>query len=99
MIFGTDTGNLHAVDSMIPSMSVAAANENGGLKVPMPDSFLDLWYQAAASPCGVCVFTTDRDALRQKLYASRAAAADPDLDKLSLVLSPTDETHVWIVKR
>lgn len=65
----------------------------------MSDSYLDLWYQAYASPYGVVVFTTDRDACRQKLYASRAAAADPDLDKLSLVLSPTDETHVWIVKR
>jgi len=65
----------------------------------MSNSYLDLWYAAAASPSGVCVFTTDRDALRQKLYASRASAADPDLDKLSLVLSPTDETHVWIIKR
>lgn len=65
----------------------------------MSESYIDLWYQAVASPCGVCVFTTDRDLLRQKLYASRAAAADPDLDKLSLVLSPTDETHIWIVKR
>lgn len=65
----------------------------------MSDSFLDLWYAAYATPHGICIFTTDRDLLRQKLYASRASAADPDLDKLSLVLSPTDETHLLIVRR
>lgn len=59
--------------------------------------FLDLWYQAAASSCGVVVYTTDRDFLRQKLYAARASARDPDLDQLSLVLSPTDENHIWII--
>lgn len=65
----------------------------------MSDSFLDLWYAAMASSHGLCIFTLDRDTLRQRLYASRASAVDPDLDKLSLVLSPTDETHLWIVKR
>lgn len=65
----------------------------------MNDSFLDLWYAALASAQGICIYTTDRDTLRQRLYASRALAKDPDLDKLSLVLSPADETHLWIIKR
>lgn len=65
----------------------------------MTAPFLDLWYAAAASHSGIAILTDNRDALRQKLYAARAATKDPDLDKLSLVLSPTDETHLWIVKK
>lgn len=61
--------------------------------------FLDLWYQALATPVGMAFTTNDRNALRQKLYAARAATGDPDLDKLSLVLSPTDENQIWIVKQ
>lgn len=64
----------------------------------MSDDLTHLWYQALAAPSGVVIATTDRDALRQKLYAARKASGDADLDGLSLVLSPVDETHVWIVK-
>jgi hypothetical protein len=60
--------------------------------------FLDLWYAALASDHGIVVATTSRDALRQKLYTARRGANDPDLNCLSLVLSPTDDSHVWIVK-
>lgn len=65
----------------------------------MADDFLTPWYQALASDTGICLSSDDRDSLRQRLYAARAARGDPDLDGLSLVLSPADSTHVWIVKR
>lgn len=61
--------------------------------------FLQFWYQALAADHGLAVATTDRNAMRQKLYSARAAANDPDLDKLSLVLSPTDDAHIWIIKK
>lgn len=65
----------------------------------MPTEFTEYWYKALASPEGLCLSTTDREAMRQKLYAARAEVKDAALDELSLVLSPVDASHVWIVKR
>lgn len=67
--------------------------------MPPPISHLELWYRALAARIGIIVVTSDRDALRQRLYAARRAAGDPDLDALSLVLSPTDDSQLWIIKR
>lgn len=67
--------------------------------MPPPISHLELWYRALAATHGIIVVTSDRDALRQRLYAARRAAGDPDLDALSLVLSPTDDSQLWIIKR
>ena len=64
----------------------------------MSSAFLDLWYAALAAELGICVATTNRDILRQKLYAARKAANDPDLDSLSLILSPTDDSQIWIIR-
>lgn len=62
---------------------------------------LEMWYQALASPRGVCVRVDEGDVegVRQKLYAARREAADEDLKTLSLVISPTTPNEIWIVKR
>lgn len=65
--------------------------------MPKPGG-LELWYQAIASDIGVCVETTDRHLMSQRLYAARAAAKDPDLDGVSIVMSPTDDSHLWLIK-
>lgn len=60
---------------------------------------LELWYRALAEPIGVILVTNDRDVLRQALYRARRASGDADLDGLSLVLSPTDDNQLWIIKK
>jgi hypothetical protein len=59
---------------------------------------LEFWYRALAADSGIILVTSDRDALRQRLYAARRASGDADLDGLSLVLSPTDDNQLWIIK-
>lgn len=59
---------------------------------------LHYWYAALAEEHGIVLATTDRDAMRQKLYAARREANDPELDCLSIRLSPTDDSHVWIIR-
>jgi len=56
-------------------------------------------YAALASPLGIILETDDIERLRQRLYAVRKSLADPALDNLSLVQSPLDPNHLWIVKR
>ena len=66
----------------------------------MPAEGLEYWYQAlGASGPGICIYASDRQRMVQKLYAARAEAKDPDLDSLSIVPSPTDDSNIWIVKR
>jgi hypothetical protein len=60
---------------------------------------LEYWYRALAEPSGIILVTNDRDGLRQALYRARRSANDPDLDGLSLVLSPTDDNQLWIIKK
>jgi DNA-binding phage protein len=62
-------------------------------------NLLEYLYQALNEPHGVELFTTDRDRLRQQLYQTRKQACDPELDTLSFVYSPTDDNHLWILKR
>lgn len=64
----------------------------------MADPYLSYWYAALASDLGVCVLTDNRERLRQRLYAARAASGDTSLEGLSLVLSPLNQEHVWILK-
>ena len=64
------------------------------------ESFLELWYQALASPYGKEVqCLPDFEAVRQKLYRSRIEARDPALDAIALVQSPFDPTNLWLVKK
>ena len=61
---------------------------------------VDLLYQALASESGIEVETSSPDRLRQKLYAERRKAEDPDLNSLSFVISPTHPTtHLWIIRK
>jgi hypothetical protein len=62
-------------------------------------NYSDLWYRALTHPLGISVVTDDRIALQQRLYVARAKLGDPDLDQLSVVLPPNDETRLWIVRR
>lgn len=58
-----------------------------------------LLYQALAEPMGlVCQGEPDFDTARQRLYAARRAAADPDLDVLQFRASPFAEGNLVIVK-
>jgi hypothetical protein len=41
----------------------------------------------------------DGEALRQALYRERKAANDPALDALSVSISPTDPSQVWVYKK
>jgi hypothetical protein len=62
--------------------------------------YLPLLYAAKASPEGIVVQTDDPLKLRQRLYTCRREIADPDLDELSFVESPTNPNeHLWIVRR
>lgn len=65
----------------------------------MPAPELEYWYRALASEQGIVVSCNDRENLRSKLYVARAEAKDPDLDCISIALSPTDDSHLWLVKR
>lgn len=56
-------------------------------------------YQALTTPLGVCLQVSDVEAVRQRLYTARREAADPLLDALALVPSPTAPDELWIVKR
>lgn len=66
----------------------------------MPNASLNTLYEALGSPHGVCLAcdagTTDK--VRQKLYNLRKESGDQDLDCLSFVQSPSNPSHLWIVK-
>lgn len=60
--------------------------------------YVSYWYSALASEFGVVVWSDNPDALKQRLYAARREAMDPALESLSIVVSPTNPEHLWIVK-
>lgn len=60
---------------------------------------LEMWYAALGSPLGVIVETDDTERCKQKLYALRATANDPDLESISICTSPTNLQHLWLVKK
>ncbi len=66
----------------------------------MPGVSINLLYEALGSPFGVVIAcdsgTTPQ--VRQKLYNLRKESGDPDLDCLSFVQSPSNPSHLWIVK-
>jgi hypothetical protein len=65
----------------------------------MPEPDLNMWYEALGSERGVKVRTDDPKRCREKLYAFRREAKDPDLDALSVVQSPTSANEIWIIRR
>lgn len=60
---------------------------------------LEYLYQALASERGIKLEVSDPERARQRLYAARREAMDTALDVLSVVQSPTDPSHLWIIKR
>lgn len=59
----------------------------------------ELLYRALSTEYGILVETSDREKFKMKLYAARREAKDPDLDCISIVLSSTSASELWIVKR
>lgn len=66
----------------------------------MPGVSLNVLYEALGSQFGICLAcdagTTEK--VRQKLYNIRKDSGDQDLDCLSFVQSPSNPSHLWIVK-
>lgn len=64
-------------------------------------TLLELLYQALSQDRGLVVQAEDCDVeeLRQRLYRERTKAQDPALEVLSFVISPTDPTQIWIVRK
>jgi len=60
---------------------------------------LHIWYAALAAQVGVVLECDDPDYTKQRLYALRTEAGDPDLESISIVQSPSDPAHLWLVKR
>lgn len=60
---------------------------------------LEYWYAALASTRGVKIRVSDLATAQRRLYKARADAADPSLESLALVPSPTSPEELWIVKR
>lgn len=58
-----------------------------------------IWYSALASPFGIIVETDDTEKLKARLYAARSEAMDPDLQNISIKVSPFNPSHLWLVKR
>lgn len=63
-------------------------------------NFLEPWYAALRANIGVAVQTNDTTICKMKLYAARKDVGDPDLQGLSILVSPiSPATELWIVKR
>lgn len=62
-------------------------------------NFLEFWYSAQSSPFGIVLESDNPQAAIQKLYGARRAAGDVDLQALSIIQSPVNPAHIWIVKR
>lgn len=59
---------------------------------------INLLYEALGSQFGVVLQCDNAEKVRQRLYKLRSEHNDPDLDILSIVQSPSNPQHLWIVK-
>jgi len=62
-------------------------------------NFVEFWYLALAQPVGIVIETNDPERLRQRLYAARRDAMEEDFAKISIVISPTNPNHIWLVHK
>jgi hypothetical protein len=62
-------------------------------------SRLELWYTALRSTIGIVVQTNDIERLRANLYRDRKDAGDPQLEGLSIFVSPASPNELWITHR
>lgn len=63
------------------------------------EPILNHWYRALHSERGVEVLCSDVESVRARLYAARKEARDPDLDQISISVSPIDDGKLWLVKK
>lgn len=63
------------------------------------EPILGYWYQALHAEHGIELITDDGTQARQKLYAARKEVLDPDLDCISICLSPFEPNNLWLVKK
>jgi len=61
---------------------------------------LEHWYAALGAQHGVEVDCCGNspESVRQRLYQARKAAQDPDLDVLSIAVSPANPANLWIYR-
>lgn len=59
---------------------------------------LEHWYAALHSSLGIKLTTTDPKRLIQQLYIARRKALDPDLQGISVIISPGNPNELWLVK-
>lgn len=62
----------------------------------MKNDYLSIWYEALDATDGLAVVTSNRQRLRDYLYATRRGY--PELGHLSIIF-PTNPKELWIVKR
>lgn len=61
---------------------------------------VELLYRALSAPIGIVVSTNDVKMLREKLYAVRREAQNPDLEALTFAPSRVNpDTELWIVRK
>lgn len=61
---------------------------------------VEFLHRALAAEIGIVVRTNDTDLLRNRLYAARRQAQNPDFESLSLMFSRSaPKTELWIVKK
>jgi hypothetical protein len=65
----------------------------------MSHPVLHHWYSALSKALGEELTTSDAEAARTRLYAARREAKDPDLDQISLTISPFDPMRIWLYKK
>ena len=62
--------------------------------------YIELLYRAAQSPLGIEVKGTDATRLREKLYAARRDAGNPEFESFTFTPGRIDPLHtIWIIKR
>lgn len=69
-------------------------SDDGNLSNPL----CSLWQAALKEEVGLAIVTDNRGLLRQHLYRARAQEANPDFEKIVIIL-PEKEDELWLVKR
>lgn len=62
--------------------------------------YTEFLYRALEAPLGIKVTTNDPEGLRQKLYAARSKAQNPDFEALTFSPSRSKpQSELWIIRR
>ena len=63
------------------------------------EPFMNYWYQALHSACGIEIACSEADSVKSILYVARKDAHDLDLEQIKVTVSPFDPTKLWLVKK